>query len=160
MLRRSTHVLTSLPHKTGQRARIQECNWGGQHLAHKQLPQSPAPLYNFTKRRLNRNGKKKKIPSFQVAFSGCINCTLSWRCRLRFHLWPESPRPGGLLGGLIHGSSYTTFWSSPGATWRRDHLNGGCSLVQKAGNRKCVPFITETRMQAQCQTKGRVCRVA
>lgn len=94
MLRRSTHVLTSLPHKTGQQARIQECNWGRQHLAHKQLPRSPAPLYNFTKRRLNRNGKKK-IPSFRVAFSGCINRTFSWPWSLRFLPLARKPMARG-----------------------------------------------------------------
>lgn len=70
---RNTHILFGLPQKTGQSAKIQVCNWGRQHSAYKQLPQSPLSLENFTKLRLNRS---REMLSLQISLLGSISPTM------------------------------------------------------------------------------------
>lgn len=148
MFWRSAHILSNFPHKTGQPAKIQECHRGRQHRI------QTAPSVSSASLQLHNVKTKQK-------WGG----TLLPKCLLRIHkfhiqltlqpsLSPLARKPRGTGSAQWLNPlqlRYNHLILATGCLELRPprwpHCQGGWSLKQKAGNRKCVPFVTETRMQ-------------
>ena len=99
--------------------------------------------------RLNRNGGKTLFPKGLLRIH-----ELHIQLTLQPSLSPLARKPrgtGSAQGGNPVQLRYNLLILGRGCLElrppRRPHCQGGCSLRQKARNRKCVPFVTETRMQ-------------
>jgi len=148
MFWRSTHILSSFPHKTGQPARIRECSWGRQHSI------QTAPSVSSASLQLH-NVKTKQKWGETLFPKGLLRIhELHIQLTLQPSLSPLARKPRGT--GSAQGVNpvqlrYNLLILGRGCLElrppRRPHCQGGCSLTQKARNRKCAPFVTETRMQ-------------